>query len=456
MRRKSLLPAVPASLTPSSRRLAEGLKVLRRRPTSEDGAEATLKRKLATETPAKPKRPRKRPDPDDPAVKAKMEAEKIVARLKGKPIQANDNEYAHARQPCPDRVSVGSDCSGLGTDCVALKLAGVRVTPAFASDLDPSVRTLYKTLHGKSSNVSDDACSGTVIRPSVDLYVAGPPCQSWSAQGKRAGLEDLKGRGVVFYHCLEYVRLKKPRAVVFENVLGLRTQHVREFSDILTILSGCGYAVTWEVMNSRESGLPQSRARVYIVAIHRTSCKGTFRFPTKLKVLAKIDKFLDHAPAPLKFKPTGQTAAENLQAGCRKLKKLSINYKEQTCLIDLWASPKFTQVRVAECPCITATRAKQGGYYITNQKRMTRLHELGRLQGWPTDYIDKLIGSKVPKPMIAHALGNGMSVNVVYRLLPRVLRAAGLIGKDPIDKWKHFDGKAARKAKRLPDELYQH
>ena len=55
--------------------------------------------------------------------------------------------------------------------------------------------------------------------------------------GKRAGLDDLVGRGLVFYSCLEYIRGQRPRAVVLENVVGLRELHPGDFSDILIILT---------------------------------------------------------------------------------------------------------------------------------------------------------------------------------------------------------------------------
>ena len=48
------------------------------------------------------------------------------------------------------------------------------------------------------------------------------------------------------------------------------------------------------------------------------------------------------------------------------------------------------------------------------------------------------VGAKVPAGSFGHMLGNSMSVNVLERLLPRVLVASGLLNKLPKDKWaKH-------------------
>jgi DNA (cytosine-5)-methyltransferase 1 len=349
-------------------------------------------------------------------------------------------------------VVLGSDCSGLGTDKVALELADVAVTAAFACERDRHVRKLFESIHGPSVIIQEDVRHDQ-LRARVDMYVAGPPCQSWSIMGNRAGLDDLAGRGLIFYHCLDYVRARKPRAVVFENVMGLRTQHVEELRDILRILEGLGYAVTWDTINAIECGLPQTRARLYIVAILDTSRKTSFTFPAKLKVVASADKFLAQRPAQ-SFAPKSLTAKRNLEGGLKKLARTGAKPRDETCFIDVHASFAFTQARVGRCPCITATRAAQGGYYITNQRRMTDTEELGRLQGWPTPYIRRMLSSGVAHKHIGHAIGNGMSLNVVYRLLPRVLLAAGLVDARHEDKWKHLTRKMTQAEGYLPDMLF--
>jgi DNA-cytosine methyltransferase len=384
------------------------------------------------------------------ALSAKHQAQEEVAALQGVTITSARDEFDF-----PDVggvVSLGSDCSGLGTDKVALELADLSVRAVFACELDSDVRKLFQSIHGKSVLLQSDIRHDH-LRARVDLYVAGPPCQSWSVMGNRAGLDDLAGRGLVFYHCLDYVRARKPRAVVFENVMGLRTQHVEELRDILHILQSLGYAVTWDAIKASECGLPQSRARLYVVGILNTSRKANFTFPAKMRVVPSVDKFLVQRPARA-FLAKTLTAKRNLQVGLKKLAGAGVNPQEQTCFIDIYASPSYTQARVGRSPCITATRAAQGGYYITNQRRMTETEELGRLQGWPTSYIHRMVASGVAQKVIRHAIGNGMSMNVVYRLLPRVLLAAGLVNERPQDKWKHLTRKMTEAEGYLPDMLF--
>jgi hypothetical protein len=47
-----------------------------------------------------------------------------------------------------------------------------------------------------------------------------------------------------------------------------------------------------------------------------------------------------------------------------------------------------------------------------------------------------------------------MRVNVLVRLLPRVLHSAGLLKAKPRDIWKHMSSKNAKAFKTLPDDMY--
>jgi site-specific DNA-cytosine methylase len=223
-----------------------------------------------------------------------------------------------------------------------------------------------------------------------------------------------------------------------------------EFRDILTILKTIGYAVNWKILDSRFCGLPQRRPRVYIVGIRSDSISSTFSFPQDMKVQPKIDKFLNMLPAK-RFLPQTQTQRRNLEVA---MKTISSKGLQGTILVDLAASARFENQGVDIAPCITATRAKTGGFFIMNQKRMTTTDELGRLQGFPTWAVDKMLSTSANAGDIRFAIGNAMSVNVLVRLLPRVLHSAGLLKDKPRDIWKHMSSKNAKAFKKLPDDMY--
>ena len=63
---------------------------------------------------------------------------------------------------------------------------------------------------------------GRGYKGTIDLFVGGSPCQSFSVMGKRGGLEEA--RGTLFY---EYARLVKeimPKVFIYENVTGMLSQ----------------------------------------------------------------------------------------------------------------------------------------------------------------------------------------------------------------------------------------
>lgn len=59
----------------------------------------------------------------------------------------------------------------------------------------------------------------------VDLMVGGPPCQSFSSAGKRAGLNDPRGNAI--YEYLRLISEVRPRAFVLENVANLVTAAIK-------------------------------------------------------------------------------------------------------------------------------------------------------------------------------------------------------------------------------------
>ena len=100
--------------------------------------------------------------------------------------------------------------------------------------------------------------------PDHDLLVGGFPCQAFSIAGKRGGFEDT--RGTLFFEIARIAQEKRPRYLLLENVKGLLSHDKgRTFGAILTTLDEIGYDCQWQVLNSKNFGVPQNRERVFIV-----------------------------------------------------------------------------------------------------------------------------------------------------------------------------------------------
>ena len=125
--------------------------------------------------------------------------------------------------------------------------------------------------------------------PDIDLITGGFPCQSFSIAGQRKGFEDT--RGTLFFEIARIAAVKKPKYLFLENVPGLLNHDSdKTFETIIHTLDELGYDVCWQVLNSKNFGVPQSRNRVYIIGYHRGQCAGEVLSFTQTSAKALIQR----------------------------------------------------------------------------------------------------------------------------------------------------------------------
>lgn len=149
-------------------------------------------------------------------------------------------------------------------------------------EIDKFARVSYKAIHDTKgeielhdiTTVSDDTIRGI---GHVDVICGGFPCQAFSIAGNRRGFEDT--RGTLFFEIARFASILKPRYLFLENVKGL-LNHDRgnTFEVILSALDELGYDVEWQVLNSKNFGVPQNRERVFIIG-HLRGGSGRKVFP---------------------------------------------------------------------------------------------------------------------------------------------------------------------------------
>lgn len=123
--------------------------------------------------------------------------------------------------------------------------------------------------------------------PDHDLLVGGFPCQAFSIAGKRKGFDDT--RGTLFFEIARILREKKPRLFILENVKGLLSHdNGNTFKTIISTLDELGYDIQWQVLNSKNFGVPQNRERVFIIG----NLRGTSR-PEIFPVRESDEKYYD-------------------------------------------------------------------------------------------------------------------------------------------------------------------
>ena len=132
------------------------------------------------------------------------------------------------------------------------------------SEIDKYAIQIYQSHFPTHKNYGDITKINEKELPDFDLLVGGFPCQSFSIAGKRGGFNDT--RGTLFFEIARILQAKKPRLCLLENVKGLLSHdNGSTFKTIITTLDELGYDVQWQVLNSKNHGVPQNRERVYIV-----------------------------------------------------------------------------------------------------------------------------------------------------------------------------------------------
>ncbi len=150
-------------------------------------------------------------------------------------------------------------------------------------EIDKFARESYKAIHDTKGEielhditaVSDDTVRGI---GHVDVICGGFPCQAFSIAGKRKGFEDT--RGTLFFEIARFASILRPRLLFLENVKGLLNHDGGDtFETILSALDELGYDAEWQVLNSKNFGVPQNRERVFIIGhLRGASTRGVFPF----------------------------------------------------------------------------------------------------------------------------------------------------------------------------------
>ncbi|QES48422.1 DNA (cytosine-5-)-methyltransferase [Streptomyces venezuelae] len=129
-----------------------------------------------------------------------------------------------------------------------------------------------------------DHLGGPLQAGKLDLLAGGVPCPPFSHAGKQLGKDDERD---LFPTMLDLVDAIEPKAVMIENVRGLKDDKFQEYRDWVVArleggrakdpvdgtekdYKGAGYKVCgWEVLEASDFGVPQLRPRAILVAIKK-------------------------------------------------------------------------------------------------------------------------------------------------------------------------------------------
>ena len=130
------------------------------------------------------------------------------------------------------------------------------------AEIDKYAKNIYEN-HFDHLDLGDVTLIQASDLPDFDLLVGGFPCQAFSVAGNQQGFNDT--RGTLFFEIARILKEKKPEYFLLENVRNLLSHDKgRTFQIMMEILIDLGYNIRWDVLNSKDFGVPQSRERIYI------------------------------------------------------------------------------------------------------------------------------------------------------------------------------------------------
>lgn len=284
--------------------------------------------------------------------------------------------------------------AGIGGFRLGLESAGHKCV-GFC-EIDKFARKSYKAIHDTEGEIELHDITAVTneewrkFRGTVDIICGGFPCQAFSIAGKRKGFLD-ETRGTLFFEIARAAKEIKPSLLFLENVKGLLSHDKgRTFRTILSTLDELGYDAEWQILNSKDYGVPQNRERVFIIG-HLRGERTRPIFPI--------------------FGKNGTTNQANIkQIG---------NIKNST---SFGGNPQHGRVYGIDGISPTLNTMQGGGQpKILIDKKIRKLTpmECWRLQGFPDWAFDKAQEVNSNSQLYKQA-GNSVTVNVIKAIAERL------------------------------------
>ena len=196
--------------------------------------------------------------------------------------KSNDWKWRLSDYPEKNGLKVFSCFSCAGGSTMGYKLSGYEVVGNV--EIDPRMNEIYVNNHHPKYNYCMDIREFNQLKDlpeelyNIDILDGSPPCSTFSMAGEREKgwgvekrfkegqkLQTLDDLAFVF---IETAKKLNPKVVVIENVAGLLAGEAwsyvqRIYKDLMDI----GYQVNHWLLNGAKMGVPQSRERVFFVAI---------------------------------------------------------------------------------------------------------------------------------------------------------------------------------------------
>lgn len=303
--------------------------------------------------------------------------------------------------------------AGYGGASFAFNRTNIRHEIVGYSEVDKFACQLYEANFNNSHNYGDISKINPNELPDFDMFTGGFPCQPFSSAGMMQGENDIYGRGTLVYHILRICKAKKPRYILLENVKGILSKRfATTFEVIRNTLTDIGYGnIQYTILNTKDYGIPQNRARVWIFAQLGGLPEDFNMIPTRVENCPTLGEFLDHNVPKELYLSQAQIAHLKEKHGIKTFvvdRPLCFDvYNKKIKTDDICVTltqPEHNSIRVIEVP-------HDDGLEIV---RKLTIPEQFRLMGFRNNEINF---AGLSYSQLSKRAGNGWDINVVSRLL---------------------------------------
>jgi DNA (cytosine-5)-methyltransferase 1 len=350
--------------------------------------------------------------------------------------------------------TVASLFAGIGGIDLGFQQAGAEVV--WANEIDKNACITYrKNFH--HTLIEDDVRNVNAEDiPDTSILTAGWPCVAFSVAGNRHGMkykchecehehsvsyheyingavcpkcggntEAIDPRGTLFFDVVRFIRTKRPKAFLLENVKNLKGHDKgNTFKVIEEMLRESGYHFDSKVMNTMQYGnIPQNRERIFIVGFLEEEALNNFTWPKQVSLTRSIDHILDRQEK--------QDPAYYYTANSQYFNMLQETMTRRDTVYQLrrvYVRENQSQV----CPTLTANMGT-GGHNVPlviddwGYRKLTPREAL-KFQGFPVDE-----GFQIPEGManshVYKQAGNSVSVPVIRKIATSMIEALNVVYK---------------------------
>lgn len=349
-----------------------------------------------------------------------------------------------------------------------------------ANELEPRRAAIYQSIYPSTKmicgDITDKKIYKSIIKESkkakIDFILATPPCQGMSTAGK---LDKNDIRNVLFQHAVDAIIELSPKYFMFENVPAFMTTTIKNGDDeklipdlIRQSLAG-KYHLEFNVVNTQNYGVPQSRERMILLGT-RKGVKKIWTMPeSSINLVTMMDAIGDLPPldpyvrdiseqefnqlfpffeerkkqaldiSPWHFPPThiysNVIAMQHTPTGCTAFQNSDIykprkkngqlvkgfgnTYKRQN-----WDTPAYT-IAMSNNQISTQNSVHPGrkigtdkdGIDIYSDARVLTIYELMRLMSIPHDWPVPLTTNK---QYLRHIIGEGVPSLFVKKIFENI------------------------------------